>query len=409
MVPARRAPVAAPWARRTPRRSPRLPACGLALGGEAGARRGARGGRRPSPTTLRRRLRAAPVPDAATPRGRGGAAWAGRRGHRDGTLLGHLEEHRGLALRPARSAERGASWRAQPPPVLVVWRARRALAAAGLRRGAPQAVQVGERCPLGTHLREAVEACRPHQWAALQGAAARTAQALTRGAGPGPGTAMDRGRPQGAHGQPPRRAVAPPPRPAAGGTPSEAIPTRHAQGPPVAPRAPPSPRRPQRAGQVGRPAMAYLMRRWREGLPRRRPPLPPIRRGRRRAPSRAPGGAPPQRGHRPRSGLSTNGRRAPPRSRRRLRCARPFSPRVRERRGDALAAGRTAAAARAIEARARCAQGLQADLAAVTAGRTRPGSPGPGEGHGNRLQRRKRQGSGRADVGRWRPRVRHAA
>jgi len=242
-----------------------------ARGGEAGARRGARGGRRPSPTTLRRRLRAAPVPAAATPRGRGGAAWAGRRGHRDGTLLGHLEEHRDLALRPARSAERGASWRAQPPPVLVVWRARRALAAAGLRRGAPQAVQVGERCPLGTHLREAVDACRPHQWAALQGAAARTAQALTRGAGPGPGTAMDRGRPQGAHGQPPRRAVAPPPRPAAGGTPSEAIPTRHAQGPPVAPRAPPrgirrlpvsasrrratppSPRRPQRAGQGGRP------------------------------------------------------------------------------------------------------------------------------------------------------------
>ena len=147
----------------------------------------------------------------------------------------------------------------------------------------------------------------------------------------------------------------------------------------------------------------------RAGLPRRRPPLPPVRRGRRRAPSRAPGGAPPQRGHRPRSGLSTNGRRAPPRSRRRLRCARPFSPRVRERRGDALAAGRTAAAARAIEALARCAQGLQADLAAVTAGRTRPGSPGPGAGHGNRLQRRKRQGSGRADVGRWRPRVRHAA
>ena len=82
---------------------------------------------------------------------------------------------------------------------------------------------------------------------------------------------------------------------------------------------------------------------------------------------------------------------------------------VRERRGDALEAWMTEAAASGIEALARFAQGLQEDLAAVKAGLTLPWSNGPVEGHINRLKLLKRQGYGRADVGLLRQRVLQAA
>ena len=74
-----------------------------------------------------------------------------------------------------------------------------------------------------------------------------------------------------------------------------------------------------------------------------------------------------------------------------------------------LAAWMTEASASGIEALARFAQGLQEDLAAVTAGRTLPWSNGPVEGHINRLKLLKRQGYGRADVGLLRQRVLQAA
>jgi transposase len=64
---------------------------------------------------------------------------------------------------------------------------------------------------------------------------------------------------------------------------------------------------------------------------------------------------------------------------------------VLERRGDALEAWRTEAAASGLEALARFAQGLREDLAAITAGLTLPWSNGPVEGHVNRLKRLKRQ------------------
>jgi len=81
---------------------------------------------------------------------------------------------------------------------------------------------------------------------------------------------------------------------------------------------------------------------------------------------------------------------------------------VRERRGDALAAWMTEATASGIEALARFAQGLQEDLAAITAGLTLPWSNGPVEGHINRLKMLKRQGYGRAGVSLLRQRVMQA-
>jgi transposase len=81
---------------------------------------------------------------------------------------------------------------------------------------------------------------------------------------------------------------------------------------------------------------------------------------------------------------------------------------VRERRGDALEAWITEAAASGLEALARFAQGLRDDLAAVKAGLTLPWSNGPVEGHVNRLKMLKRQGYGRAGVGLLRQRVMQA-
>jgi transposase len=78
---------------------------------------------------------------------------------------------------------------------------------------------------------------------------------------------------------------------------------------------------------------------------------------------------------------------------------------VRERRGHALGAWITEAAASGIEALARFAQGLREDLAAVTAGLTLPWSNGPVEGHVNRLKLLKRQGYGRAGFALLRHRV----
>jgi transposase len=78
---------------------------------------------------------------------------------------------------------------------------------------------------------------------------------------------------------------------------------------------------------------------------------------------------------------------------------------VRERRGDALAAWMTEATTSGIEALARFAQGLQEDLAAITAGLTLPWSNGPVEGQVNRLKLLKRQSYGRAGVGLLRQRV----
>ena len=158
---------------------------GVALGGQAGARLAARLGWRTSPDTLLRLVQAAPVPDAPAPHIIGVDEWAWRRGQRYGTILVNLEDHRVLDLLPERSADSVATWLAQYPTVLVVCRDRSALYAEGIRRGAPQAVQVVDRFHLVKNLREAVEAFLHSQRPALQAAAARTAQALTLVAGPG--------------------------------------------------------------------------------------------------------------------------------------------------------------------------------------------------------------------------------
>src|SRR6266566_167638 len=275
--------VAAPWARRTLRLAQLLLAYGLALGGEAGARLVARLGLRTSADTLLRLVQTAPPPAASAPQVLGVDEWAWRRGQRYGTILVNLEDHRVLDLLPERSAESVAAWLAQHPTVRVVCRDRSALYAEGIRRGAPQAVQVVDRFHLVKNLRETIEAFLHNQQPALQAAAARTAQALTLVAGLGPVTAMYRGRRQCSHVEQQRREVEQQQRHAAWVTTYEAIHTLHAQGTPVATIAQqlgisrptvyaylrratsPSPRSPQRSGQVLRPYMSYVIQRRRAG------------------------------------------------------------------------------------------------------------------------------------------------
>ena len=160
--------VAAPWARRTTRLAQLLLAFGMPLGGEAGARLVARLGLRTSPDTLLRLVQTAPAPDASTPQMLGVDEWAWRRGQRYGTILVNLEDHRVLDLLPERSAESVAAWLAQHPTITVVCRDRSALYAEGIRRGAPQAVQIVDRFHLVKNLREAVEAFLHSQRPALQ-------------------------------------------------------------------------------------------------------------------------------------------------------------------------------------------------------------------------------------------------
>jgi transposase len=450
----RRPTVAAPWARRTRRLAQLLLAFGMALGGEAGTRLVARLGLRTSPDILLRLVQTAPAPEVSAPQVLGGDAWAWRRGQRDGTILVNLEDQRVLDLLPERSAESVAAWLAQHPTVLVVCRDRRALYAEGMHRGAPQAVQVVERFHLVKNLREAVEACLHSQRPALQAAAVHTAQALPLVAGPGSVTSRYRGRRQCLHLEHQRREAQHQQRHAAWVAPSAALHTLHAQGTPVTTIAqqlgisrptvyaslrralPPSPRSPQRSGQVLRPSMPYLLQRWRElralgyAYSARTVSrfLPRLRRASeaggapetQTAPSTRPQGpsaravsftwvCPTTKRSQDAQLYVAQLTQVDPTLAQAYTLRQAFLALVRERRGDALEAWMTEAAASGIEALARFAQGRHEDLAAVKAGLPLPWSNGPVEGHVNRLKLLKRQGYGRADVGLLRQRVLQAA
>lgn len=457
--------VAAPWARRTLRLAQRLLACGLALGGQAGARLAGRCQWRTSPDTWLRLVRAAPAPPAPAPQVIGVDEWAWRRGQRYGTILVNLEDHRVLDVLPERSAAAVAAWLTQYPTIAVVCRDRSALYAEGIHQGAPQAVQVVDRFHLVKNLREAVEAFLHDQRAALQAAAALTAQALTVVAGPVSTPRMYRGRHQCSQVWQQRQAAAQQQRHAAWVMTYEAIHTLHAQGTPVTTIAqqlgisrptvraylrrtqPPSPRSPQRSGQVLRPYMTSLIQRWREGctdsmqLWREMRALGYAHSARtvsrfitRLRQASAAGWAPetqasPYTHPQGPSARAVSFTWVCPETKRaqdaqlyvdQLLQAHPviaqaytrsqaFLALVRERRGADLEAWMTETSASGIAALARFAQGLQEDLAAITAGLTLPWSNGAVEGHVNRLKLLKRQSYGRAGVGLLRQRLMQAA
>src|SRR5262249_13905519 len=113
-----------------------------------------------------------------------------------------LATHRVVDLLPDRSAATLAAWLARHPTVTVVSRDRSDLYADGIRRGAPQAVQVVDRFHLVRNLREAIEAFLVTKRPMLQPAAVRRVQALPSVTAPVPVTRRYNGKRQC---PPPRR------------------------------------------------------------------------------------------------------------------------------------------------------------------------------------------------------------
>jgi transposase len=222
------------YARKTTRLTAVLRAIGIALGGQAGARLVARLQLSTSPATLLRLVRAAPMPPTPALQAVGIDEWAWRRGHRYGTILVNLADHRVVDLLPDRSAVTVAAWLAEHPTITVVCRDRSDLYADGMRRGAPDAVQVVDRFHLVHNLRQAADAFLGHHRPALQAATAPTAMALTPADNPIAVPSMYRGRRQSSTQGPLRAEAARQPRHAPWVAIYDTRHMLHAQGTPIA-------------------------------------------------------------------------------------------------------------------------------------------------------------------------------
>jgi transposase len=454
------------YSRHTHRLATALRVLGLALGGNPGARLAARLRLPTSPSTLLRLVRGAPTPPMPAIQAVGVDEWAWRRGHRYGTILVDLVTHRVVDLLPDRSAASVAAWLAEYPTVTTVCRDRSDLYADGIRRGAPQAVQVVDRFHLVQNLRQALEAFLLDRRLVLQDAAVSRAMALMPTASPIPLTPMYRGRRRTSK-PAPQGEAAPPPRHARWVAVYEAVHALREQGTPIATMArqlgisrptvyaylrrdtPPGPRRLQRppSARVLTPYTPYLIRRWRESGADSRQLWREIRalgfahsaRTVRRFITRlrraSDGGYAPEVHASPYTRPQGPSARAVsfvmvcPTAKRSADAQRyldqlcqmdtsvarahelshAFLTMVRERRGIDLEAWMAEAMYSGIEALARFARGLQEDLAAVTAGLTLPWSNGPVEGQVTRLKLLKRQGYGRAGFSLLRQRIRQAA
>jgi transposase len=144
-------------AQRTVRLNDELRDLALAVGGEAGARQSARSAMPASGDTLLRRAHRAPLPAIPTPRVLGIDDFSFRKGHIFGTMLTDGESHQVIDLLPDRTAETAAAWFQQHPGIEIVTRDRSADYRRAISTGAPQAVQVADRCHLAKNVGEALE------------------------------------------------------------------------------------------------------------------------------------------------------------------------------------------------------------------------------------------------------------
>ena len=118
----------------------------LALGGAPAARLLSHLAMPASPTTLLQAIRRLPLPAQGRPSLVGVDDWALRKGRTYGTILVDLERRRPLDLLPDRSASTFASWLRREPQIRLVARDRSTEYARGAAMGAPEAVQVADRC-----------------------------------------------------------------------------------------------------------------------------------------------------------------------------------------------------------------------------------------------------------------------
>ena len=130
----------------------------LEIGGEVAHRVAARLGMRMSADTLLRILRQL---GTGSPPGElriiGVDDWAFKRGRTYGTIIVNLETHRVVDLLPDRTTETLAVWLRAHPSVHWVARDRSSDYSAGIRQGAPQAVQVADRWHLLLNVRQMLE------------------------------------------------------------------------------------------------------------------------------------------------------------------------------------------------------------------------------------------------------------
>ena len=322
-----------------------------------------------------------------------------------------------------------------------------------------------DRFHLVHNLRQVIEAFLVNHRRVLQAAALGTAMALTPADHPVPAPWMDRGWHQSSTEEPLQAEAARQHRHAPWVAIYETLHMLHAQGTPIATIArqlgisrptvyaylrrdtPPAPRSPQRSGQVLRPYVPYLIRRWREGITnsmrlwREIQALGYTHSARtvcrfitqlRRA---AEAGMAPETQGSPYTRLQGPSARAVsfalvcPAAKRSLEAQtyvdqlcqvdmgmarahlliQAFLTMVRERRGQELGAWMAEAMHSGLDEFARFARGLQEDLSAVTAGLTLEWSNGITEGQIHRLKLLKRQGYGRAGFTLLRQRVLQAA
>jgi len=131
-----------------------------------------------SADTLLRLIRAGPVPVTTAPRVIGIDDWAWRRGQRYGTLIVDLERNRPVDLLPDRDAQTVAAWLQSHPGIEIVARDRAGAYADGIRRGAPEAVQVGDRWHLLRNLGDALARALDRHQHDLRAATASVVEAL---------------------------------------------------------------------------------------------------------------------------------------------------------------------------------------------------------------------------------------
>jgi transposase len=112
---------------------------------------------RVSGDTLLRVLRQKPIPPSHDLRVIGVDDWAFKRRRNYGTIIVNLETHQVVDLLPDRTADTLAMWLQAHPTIEIVTRDRSTDYSAGIRQGAPQAIQVADRWHLLLNLGQMME------------------------------------------------------------------------------------------------------------------------------------------------------------------------------------------------------------------------------------------------------------